>query len=273
MSLLVDKVAIVTGAGGGIGRPTALVLAQTGAAVAVSDIRQAAADETAELIRRAGGKAIAVAGDIGEEGDWTRLLEATRVAFGGLDILVNNAAASSHKDVDIVSMDVAVWDAAMRINSRGPMLGCKHAIPQMLERGGGAIVNIVSGAALTGMLSQPAYSAAKAAAISLTRNVATLYGKQGIRCNAIAPGLILHDRLAAYFPDEHIRIDADNLLTPKPGKPEDIANAVLFLASENACFINAQVLSVDGGLLAHTPGYAQSRALGQGSLAYVGKQK
>ena len=272
MKLLEEKVGIVTGAGGGIGRSVALALAAAGAAVVVSDIRLAAADETAALIRQAGGEAIAVVADIGEEADWARLVAATIERFGAVDILVNNAAAACFKDRDILTMEVAVWDAAMRINLRGPMLGCKHVLPAMLQQGGGAIINIASGAALTGQLSQPAYSAAKAATISLTRSVATLYGKQGIRCNAIAPGLIMHDGLAAFFPKEHIQIDSDNLLTPSPGKPEDIANAVVFLASPNSGFINAQVLSVDGGLLAHTPSYAQARALGQGSVGYVSKQ-
>ncbi|MCX7162185.1 MAG: SDR family oxidoreductase [Rhodocyclales bacterium] len=273
MKLLDEKVGIVTGAGGGIGRCVALALTAAGAAVVVSDIRQAAADETVALIRQAGGEAIAVVGDISEEADWVRLVAATIERFGAVDILVNNAAAASFKDRDILSMDVAVWDAAMRINLRGPMLGCKHVLAAMLQQGGGAIINIASGAALTGQLSQPAYGAAKAATISLTRSVATLYGKQGIRCNAIAPGLIMHEGLAAFFPEEHIRIDSDNLLTPSPGKPEDIANVVVFLASPNSGFINAQVLSVDGGLLAHTPGYAQARALGLGSVGYVGKPK
>ena len=146
------------------------------------------------------------------------------------------------------------------------------AIPKLLERGGGSIVNISSGSALTGQLGIPAYSAAKAATISLTRSVATLHGKQGIRCNAIAPGLIMHQRLAAYFPQEQIQIDAENLLTPESGTPEDIAHAVVFLASEQSRFINGHVLPVDGGILAHTPFYAQVRALGQDSIAYTGAE-
>jgi NAD(P)-dependent dehydrogenase (short-subunit alcohol dehydrogenase family) len=146
------------------------------------------------------------------------------------------------------------------------MLCCKHAIPDMLKRGGGSIVNISSGAALSGQLGIPAYSAAKAAVIALTRSVATLYGQKGIRCNAIAPGLILHERLAEIFPIEQIRIDAENILTPRAGTPEDIAATVIFLASDQARFINAQVLPVDGGLLAHTPTYAQTRAMGSKRL-------
>jgi len=266
------KVAIVTGAGGAIGSTTARVLAAAGAAVVAADKRVPAAEKTATAIRDAGGRAIAHGADIAEEADWQVLVARTTATFGGLDILVNNAAAASREDADIVSMEVAVWDAAMRVNARGPMLGCKHAIPELRRRGGGAIVNIVSGSALTGQLNQMAYSAAKAATIALTRNVATLHGKEGIRCNAIAPGLILHAALAAVFPPEQIAIDRDNLLVPRSGTPEDIAGAVLFLASESAAFINAQVLCVDGGLLAHTPGYAQARALGR-HVDYLGRGK
>lgn len=270
--LLEGKNAIITRAGGGIGRPTALALARAGAHVVVSDIERSTAEETATLIRRARGQAIVVIADISQEGDWSALVGEAVQAFGGLDILVNNAAATSPKDRDLLSMEADVWDFTFAINARGPMLGCKHAIPRLLARGGGAIVNISSGAALTGQLGIPAYSAAKAATISLTRSVATLHGRQGIRCNAIAPGLIMHQRLAAYFPQEQIRIDAENLLARESGTPEDIANAVVFLASEQARFINGHVLPVDGGILAHTPFYAQVLALGQGSVAYSGEE-
>jgi NAD(P)-dependent dehydrogenase (short-subunit alcohol dehydrogenase family) len=131
----------------------------------------------------------------------------------------------------------------------------------MIERGSGAIVNIASGAALTGQLTLPAYAAAKAAVISLTQSVATIYGKQGIRCNAIAPGLILHERLAPGYPPEHIQMDIDNVLTPYQGTSDDIANAVVFLASDAARFVTGHVLPVDGGLLAHTPFYSAIRAM------------
>lgn len=270
--VLEGKVAIITGAGGGIGRPTALALARAGARVVVSDIERSTAEKTAALIGRKGGEAFAVAADISQESDWAALVTQAVQAFGGLDVLVNNAAATSPRDRDILSMEVDVWDYTFAINARGPMLGCKHAIPKLLERGGGAIVNIASGSALTGQLGIPAYSAAKAATISLTRSVATLHGQQGIRCNAIAPGLIMHPRLAKHFPQEQIRIDAQNLLTPESGTPEDIAHAVVFLASEHARFINGHVLPVDGGILAHTPFYAQVRALGESSVAYIGKE-
>ena len=265
---LEGKVAIITGAGGGIGRITALVLAREGACVTVAEINESLGQETVAQVTHAGGQALFVRTDISQEADVRAMVAATVAAFGGLDILVNNAAAGSPKDQDILSMDVEVWDYVMLVNTRGPMLGCKHAIPAMLKRGGGAIINMASGSALTGQLGLPAYAAAKAATISLTRSVATLYGQQGIRCNAIAPGLIMHARLAPVFPMEHMQIDAENVLTPYQGTADDIARAIVFLASDNARFINAHDLPVDGGLLAHTPTFAQARALGQARVAY-----
>jgi NAD(P)-dependent dehydrogenase (short-subunit alcohol dehydrogenase family) len=260
---LSGKVAIVTGAGGGIGRPTAQLLARSGAAVAAVDINEDAARETARLITAGGGRALALRVDITREADIRAMVAATLAEFGGVDVLVNNAALGSPNDHDIIGMTAETWDHVVGGNSRGTMLCCKYALPAMIERGGGAIVNIASGAALTGQLTQAAYNASKAAVISLTQSVATMYGKQGIRCNAIAPGLILHERLAAGFPAAYVQMDKDNVLTPYQGQPDDVAAAVLFLASDAARFITGHVLPVDGGLLAHTPFYAQTRALNE----------
>jgi NAD(P)-dependent dehydrogenase (short-subunit alcohol dehydrogenase family) len=258
---LSNKVAVVTGAGGGIGKPTALTLAASGASVIAADIDFDAASITAGLIRDNGGKAIAVRVDITREADVQALMAAAQNEFGGIDVLVNNAALGSREDHDIHGMDGALWDHVVAGNTRGTMSCCKHALPAMIEKGSGVIVNIASGAALTGQLTLPAYAAAKAAVISLTQSVATMYGKQGIRCNAIAPGLILHERLAPGYPPAHIQMDLDNVLTPYQGTAQDIANAVLFLASDSSRFITGHVLPVDGGLLAHTPFYAGIRAL------------
>lgn len=266
MKALEGKALLITGAGGGIGQPTAAALAAAGARVMVTDLREEAALRTRDQILAAGGEAVAQAADVTREDDIRGLIAATVSAFGRLDVLVNNSGGSLPRDRDVLSMDEATWDATFALNAKGPMLCCKHSIPEMLKHGGGAIVNIASGSALTGQLGIPAYSAAKAAAVSLTRSIATMYGAHGIRCNAIAPGLILHDRLAAIFPPDLIRIDAENLLCKAPGTPMDIANAVIFLASEAARFINGHVLPVDGGLLAHTPIYAQTLAMGQPAM-------
>ncbi len=262
MRALEGRVVILTGAGGGIGRPTALALAAAGARVVVSDVHGDNLARTLDELRAAGAETVAVAADLTREEDIRALVSSTIDAFGRVDVLVNNCGNSLHRDRDIVSMDADVWDATMVLNARAPMLCCKHVLPGMLERGAGAIVNISSGAALSGQLGIPAYAAAKAAVLSLTRSVATLYGAHGIRCNAIAPGLIMHERLAAVFPEEQVRIDADNILSSRAGTPQDIAGAVVFLASDAAGFVNAHVLPVDGGLLAHTPTYAQTLAIG-----------
>ena len=260
-NVLSGKVAIVTGAASGIGRATAFALAQAGAAVVLADLDGERAGDAAREIAASGARAIGVHADMAKEADIRAMVEAAVAAFGGLDILHNNAAASSpalmSRDRDIVSMDVEVWDAAFAINLRGPMLGCKHAIPEMLKRGGGAIINTSSASGLAGDLARPAYGASKGGLNSLTQSVATLYGKQGIRCNAIAPGVIETAALAANIPAEEIDIYRRSHLTPRLGRPEDIAAAVVFLASPAAAFITGQILSVDGGLLAHHPAYAE----------------
>lgn len=263
---LSNKVVVLTGAGGGIGKPTALLLAASGACVVAADINLEAAGITAELIRQKGGRAIAARVDITQEAEVIAMMAVAREEFGAVDVLVNNAALGSREDHDIHGMDAAIWDSVVAGNTRGTMLCCKHVLPAMIERGSGVIVNIASGAALTGQLTLPAYAAAKAGVISLTQSVATMYGKQGIRCNAIAPGLILHERLAPGYPPEHIQMDLNNVLTPYQGTADDIANAVLFLASDASRFITGHVLPVDGGLLAHTPFYAEIRALGEGQI-------
>ena len=203
------KVALVTGAGGGIGAACARALAREGAAVAVADIDLAAAQRQAETIVAEGGRAIALQVDMGDEASVTAMIEATVQQLGGLDIL--------HKR-------------------------------------GGAIVNTSSGASLSGSLSHSAYSASKAAINSLTQSLATQHGKEGIRCNAIAPGLIVTPSTKDTYAKSDIgEVMLRHHLTPRLGRPEDIAAAVVFLASDDAGFITGQVICVDGGMLAHQP--------------------
>ncbi|WP_157218349.1 SDR family NAD(P)-dependent oxidoreductase [Flavisphingomonas formosensis] len=259
--ILSGKVAIVTGAGSGIGRATAQALARAGAAVVAADLDGGSAARVAQEIGAAGGRATGVRTDVAQEGDIRAMIETAVAEYGGIDILHNNAAASSpalmSRDRDIVSMDIEVWDEAFAVNLRGPMLGCKHAIPQMLKRGGGVIVNTSSASGLTGDVVRPAYGASKGGLGALTLYVATQYGKQGIRCNAIAPGVMETPALAANVSEEDIALYRRNHLTPRLGRPEDVAAAVVFLASPGAAFITGQVISVDGGLLSHHPTYAE----------------
>jgi len=250
------KAALVTGAGGGIGAACALMLAREGAAVAVADIDLAAAQRTVALIEKAGGRAIALRVDMGDEASVIAMVDAAAQALGGLDILHNNAAdtrLSGTRDSAVEKVDTGVWDDILRINLRGTMIASRAAIPHLRKRGG-AIINTSSNAALAGALSHSAYSASKAAINSLTQSIATQHGKEGIRCNAVSPGLIVtpatQDSYAASGVGD---IMLRHQLSPRLGRPEDIAAAVVFLASDEAAFITGQVICVDGGSLAHQP--------------------
>jgi len=263
--ILRDKIAIVTGSASGIGRATARLLAAEGASVVVADLDDAGASAVVSEIEADGGQAMATQVDVSVEDDVREMIAAAVSTFGGLDVLHNNAAAlgsaSPGLDMDIAKMDVDVWDRTMAVNLRGVMLGCKHAIPALLERGGGAIVNTSSGSAQRGDLAIPAYGVSKGGVDTLTRYVAAQYGKQGIRCNAIAPGLILTHEVDRFGGEAYVKMLEEHHLTPRVGRPEDIAQAVLYLASDAASFVTGQTLNVDGGILSHTPPYADLRRM------------
>ena len=258
---LAGRVALVTGAAAGIGRATVTALAREGASVVIADLDGKSAHRAAEEIRATGRIADSVKMDGAVEADVARAVAFAVERFGGLDVLHNNAAESSRavmsQDLDVESMEVSVWDQVMAVNLRGVMLGCKHALPVMLARGRGSIINTSSAAALAGDLARPAYGASKAGLNALTEYVATQYGKRGIRCNAIAPGVIETPALARNVSEDQIAVYVSCHLTPRLGRPEDIADAVVFLASDESAFVTGQVLRVDGGLMSHHPTYAQ----------------
>jgi NAD(P)-dependent dehydrogenase (short-subunit alcohol dehydrogenase family) len=267
MKRLESKVAVITGAGSGIGRATAMTMASEGASVVVADIDESAAQKVVAEIVEAGGNAASTWVDVAEEAAVKDMIGVAVSTFGGVDILHNNAAALGPevlgRDLDIVDMDVDVWDRTMAVNVRGVMLGCKHAIPHMLARGGGSIISASSCSALFGHVSRIAYGTSKGALISFTKYVATMYGPRGIRCNALAPGLILTPAARRNLPVEQFAVYQENHLFPRLGEAQDIANAVLFLASDEGIFINGQTISVDGGLLTHMPYYAQFQRMSQ----------
>ncbi len=260
MGRLDGKIAIITGAASGIGRVTAQRVAAEGACTVVADLNTAGAKQTAEEIVSAGGEATAVQLDLGDSESVRAMVRAAVTGYGGLDILHNNAAATllaATKDLPVGAADPDVWDETMRVNLRGTMVAIQAAVPHMIERGGGSVINTSSGAGLTGDLRNPAYGASKAALISLTRYVATEFGKQGVRCNAISPGYIV----IAGKPGRDA-VNAAMLrhaLTPRLGRPEDIAALVVFLASDESAFITGQNICVDGGMLAHQPFLADFR--------------
>lgn len=254
------KVAIVTGAASGIGEATAKLLASEGARVVVADLNADGAERVAAAIRGAGGRAVAQQTDVSSEAQIERMIQRAVDEFGGLHILHNNAAMTSSQehahDLDLLTMTVEYWDRSFSVNLRGAMLACKHGIPVMIAGGGGAIVNTSSNQSLAGDLSQFAYSAAKAGVNALTRSVATTYGRRGVRCNTVSPGHIATPSSTASVSKEMSDAIVLNNLIPRPGVAEDLAYAVLYLASDEASFVTGQLISIDGGQMAHLPHYS-----------------
>lgn len=252
------KTAIVTGSGSGIGRASAHALSKAGAQVVVADINLDGAKETVAEIEANGGTAHAVAVDVSDEASVAEMVATAVAEYGSLQLLHNNAADVQiiQRDGDVVGMDTEVWDRTMVVNVRGPMLGCKHAIPHLIAAGGGAIVTTSSTSGQFGDLSRVAYGVSKSGIDSLTRYVATLYGKQGVRANAIAPGVVKTPSLAANVSADELALFERNHVTPGMGEPQHIAEVVAFLLSDGAAYITGQVVNVDGGLTMHTPLYS-----------------
>lgn len=257
-------VAVVTGAGGGIGSRTAEVFAERGARVVVADIAADAGERTVEAIAAAGGEAFYQQLDVREAESFTALFAAAVQRYGRIDVLHNNAAATHLYDGDTAAaeIDPDQWDRIFEINLRGVLLGCKHVLPQMRRQGGGSIVNMSSTRAVGGALSLAAYGASKAGVEALTRYVATAYGRDGVRCNAVRPGLIRTAQSAALH-DGGAGLDRvmRHVLLPYAGTPDDIAELVHFLGSPASRYITAQTIPVDGGMLAHQPFHADELSL------------
>jgi NAD(P)-dependent dehydrogenase (short-subunit alcohol dehydrogenase family) len=249
------KVAIVTGGGGGIGGATARALAREGASVLVVDVNEEAAAAVAGGIRDAGGVAENFRADLSEEQDVEAVMAEVVKRFGRLDVLHNNAALT---DSDFLSADTAVtelslevWQRTLAVNLTSQMLMCKHAVPIMADQGGGSIINMSSGASLKGDRTRTAYGVSKAGVNALTMYVATSHGKKGIRANTILPGLVITDAVRAHLKEEMLASLSKATLTPSVGQPEDIADVVVFLASDESRYITGQMLAVDGGMSAH----------------------
>jgi NAD(P)-dependent dehydrogenase (short-subunit alcohol dehydrogenase family) len=255
MSRLAGKVAIVTGGAGGIGAATAHELAREGAAIAVVDIDEAKAAGVADEIRRTGAHAIALGGDLAEEDAARSAVETTVAEFGRVDVLHNNAALTASgflsRDTTVSEMPLDVWQRSMAVNLGSQLLMCKYAVPEMRRAGGGSIINMSSGAALSGDRTRLAYGVSKAGVHALTMYVATSEGKRGVRANTIVPGLILTDAVRAHLSDEILAGLGRATLTPYVGQPEDVADLVAFLASEQSRYITGQMISIDGGMSAH----------------------
>jgi NAD(P)-dependent dehydrogenase (short-subunit alcohol dehydrogenase family) len=255
MDRLNGKVAIVTGGGGGIGGATARALAREGASVLVVDVNEEAATSVAQGIRGADGVAASFRADLSEEQEVQAVIAEVVKRFGRLDVLHNNAALT---DSDFLSADTAVtelslevWERTLAVNLRSQMLMCKHAVPIMVDKGGGSIINMSSGASLKGDRTRTAYGVSKAGVNALTLYVATSHGKNGIRANTILPGLVITDAVRAHLKEEMLASLSKATLTPAVGQPDDIADVVVFLASDESRYITGQMLAVDGGMSAH----------------------
>ena len=250
------KVAIIAGAGwGGIGAAIALRFAQEGARVVVnSHQRTDLLEETAARVRDVGGEAATVVGDVAEPATWEALVATARDQFGKLDILVHNAAyAVLKRPADLTDEDL---DRTLAVTLRGPWLGVRHCVPALVENGGGAIVFISTvNATITNPLFA-SYSAAKAGLNALTRSVALEYGRDNIRCNAIAPGQIMNERTAPTAAEDNPledQLSRDCYPLGRYGRPDEIAGCALFLASDDASFVTGIVLTADGGLTIQSP--------------------
>jgi NAD(P)-dependent dehydrogenase (short-subunit alcohol dehydrogenase family) len=261
MERVAGKVAIVTGGGGGIGSATSLALAREGAAVAVVDIDESAAVKVAREITDAGGAALSVPADLSDEGQAAAAVASAFSHFGRLDILHNNAALTESdflsRDTAVTELELDVWERTMAVNLRSQMLMCKHAIPEMVRHAGGSIINMSSGASLKGDRTRTAYGVSKAGVNTLTMYVATSHGKEGIRANPIVPGLIITAAVKAHLTEKMLAGLGRATLTPYLGQPDDIADLVVFLASEESRYITGQMIAIDGGMSAHV-------GLGQG---------
>ena len=244
---LQGKSAVITGAANGIGRATALRFAAEGARVTLNDLDQAALDELVEAIAAGGGEALGVAGDVSRPADVQRLLAEAVAAYGRVDILVANAGIIP--EADLPSATAELWDRTMAVDARGMFLSCKYAAAEMLKVGGGAIVCLSSVSGFVGQRGQVIYGPAKFAASGLTRHLAVELAAQGIRVNAVAPGTI---KTAAVARMDPAGIQAGIAKHPmgRIGEPAEVANAILFLASDEASFITGAILPVDGGFLA-----------------------
>jgi NAD(P)-dependent dehydrogenase (short-subunit alcohol dehydrogenase family) len=245
-----DKVAVVVGGATGIGAATAARLGDEGCRVVVGDIAADAARQTAARIVAAGGTAVHVAFDLSDPASVAGLIDTAATTYDGVDLLFNVGADMStiRSDTDVVEIDFGVWDRVMAVNLRGYVAALKYTIPAMLRRGGGAIVNMSSAAAFQGEPARPAYASAKAGIGALTRHVASRWGKEGIRCNAVAPGFTATEAIRSVPQWPKLQAAAlKRIRGARVGDPGDVAGLVAFLLSEEGEWINGQVVNIDGG--------------------------
>ncbi len=245
------KVSIITGGGSGMGKTAAELFAREGARVVVADFSEASGEATVAAVRAAGGEATFVRADVSDEADARGMVQHAIATFGRVDSLYNNAGVMPEADHSVIDTDVATWDKVMAVNVRGVFLGCKYAIPQMLEQGSGSIINIASFVAILGCsVPQDAYTASKGAVLALTRSLAVQFAGRGVRSNSISPGPIetplLMDWLLKDEAAKQLRLNRNP--TGRFGKPEEIVNVGIYLASDESRWTNGANFVIDGGI-------------------------
>ena len=249
---LEGKVAVVTGGGSGIGRVTAGVFASEGAAVILADAVADSARDAARAISAEGGRALSVVADVSDEEQAGKIMSAATEHFGGLHVLFNNAGVFPADDGGVLDTPPETWERVMAVNLRGVWLCCRAAVPAMVAGGGGSIVNVASFVALMGAATaQVAYTASKGGVLSFTRELAVEYARQNIRANALCPGPIETPLLAELLADpDRRRRRLVHIPMGRLGRPEEVARAALFLASDESSFMTGSALVVDGGITA-----------------------
>jgi NAD(P)-dependent dehydrogenase (short-subunit alcohol dehydrogenase family) len=248
---LEGKVCVITGAGGGMGREAAMVFTGEGAKVCVADVAAGAAEETVAACPD--GSAFALAVDVADEDAVAGMMRQTAERFGGIDVLYNNAGISPDDDASILDTSVEAWQRVQDVNAKGVFLCCKHGIPYLLERGGGSVINVASFVAILGAAtSQISYTASKGAVLSMSRELAVQFARQGVRVNALCPGPVETPLLLNIYGSDPAAFARRQVHWPtgRLGKPREIVDAALFLASDESSFVNGAAFTVDGGITA-----------------------
>ncbi len=249
---LENKVALITGAGSGIGRETALLFSQEGAKVVVVDVNDTAGDETVAMVKKSGGSAAYVHADVSKAAEAQNMIAFAEKTFGKLTVLFNNAGISHANDDDEVKTTEEVWDLTMAINLKGVFLGCKYGIPALKRAGGGSVINTASFVAILGAATpQLAYTASKGGVLAMTRELAVIHARENIRVNALCPGPLRTELLMKYLnTDEKKKRRLVHIPMGRFGEAKEIARAVLFLASDESSFTTGATFLVDGGIAA-----------------------
>jgi NAD(P)-dependent dehydrogenase (short-subunit alcohol dehydrogenase family) len=252
MMRLQDKVALITGAAGGIGGQTALLFAQEGAAVVVVDVNDEAGEKTVAEITAAGGQAVYVHADVSQAADCEQMIQTAETTYGKLNIIFNNAGIMHSNDDDAINTDEAVWDVTIAVNVKGVFFGCKYGIPALRRAGGGSIINTASFVALLGAATpQLAYTASKGAVLAMTRELAVIHARENIRVNALCPGPLRTEMLMKFLDtDEKKQRRLVHVPMGRFGEAKEMAQAALYLASDESSYVTGSEFTVDGGITA-----------------------